>query len=232
MSNDVIITGASSGIGAATAQRFLETGARVLNLSRRACPIEDVTHVTCDLASAAADEIIEQTVLPWRRADAPLVLIHNAARLDKDTVETTSPDALRAVLDINVIAVQRLNQHLVHTMPPGSSVLYVGSTLSEKAVGGAFTYVTSKHALLGMMRATCQDLAGRGVHTVCVCPGFTDTDMLREHVPGDVLPALGAMSAFGRLVTPDEIAQSLLWCSQSAVLNGAVVHANLGQIES
>jgi 3-oxoacyl-[acyl-carrier protein] reductase len=67
-------------------------------------------------------------------------------------------------------------------MGPGSSVLYVGSTLSEKAVPGSFSYVVSKHAQLGMMRATCQDLMGTGIHTAMVCPGFTDTEMLRNHL--------------------------------------------------
>lgn len=231
MPTSVIITGASSGIGAAAARRFQDEGARVLNLSRRPCPVDGVTHVTCDLACDDADRVLANDVVPWLADDGPLVVIHNAARLDKDTVRDTSADALRNVLEINVVAAQRLNARVADALRPGSAVLYVGSTLSEKAVAGTFTYVTSKHAVVGMMRATCQDLAGTGVHTACICPGFTDTDMLRSHVPGDVLPALGDMSAFGRLVTPEEIADTLYFASRNPVVNGAVLHANLGQIE-
>ena len=116
-------------------------------------------------------------------------------------------------------------------MPPGSSVLYVGSTLSEKAVPGSFSYVTTKHANIGMIRATCQDLAGRQIHTAAICPGFTDTEMLREHVPDEALTAVASMSAYDRLVNPDEIAATLLWAAASPVINGAVIHANLGQVE-
>jgi 3-oxoacyl-[acyl-carrier protein] reductase len=118
-------------------------------------------------------------------------------------------------------------------MPQGSSVLFVGSTLSEKAVAGAFSYIVSKHAQLGMMRATCQDLMGRGIHTALICPGFTDTSMLREHVGNDetVLQSLGAMNSFGRLVSPAEIADMILWAHQHPVVNGSVMHGNLGQIE-
>lgn len=232
MPTSVIITGASSGIGAATAERFIADGARVLNLSRRPCPIDGVTHIACDLAGDSADATLDTHVLPWLREGDPLVVIHNAARLDKDSVSDTSADALREVLEINVVAAQRLNHRVIPLMGTGSAVLYVGSTLSEKAVAGTFTYVTSKHAVVGMMRATCQDLVGKGVHTACICPGFTDTAMLRAHVPGDVLPALGDMSAFGRLVTPEEIAETLFWCSRNPVVNGSVLHANLGQIES
>ena len=82
------------------------------------------------------------------------------------------------------------------------------------------------------MRSTCQDLAGEGIHTVCVCPGFTDTDMLREHVGNDaaVLDSLAATVTMGRLVAPGNSRDPLFVC-RSQVLNGAVIHANLGQIE-
>ena len=117
-------------------------------------------------------------------------------------------------------------------MQAGSSILYVGSTLSEKAVPRSFSYVTTKHATIGMMRATCQDLAGSQIHTACICPGFTDTEMLRAHVPDEAMESISAMSAFGRLVEPTEIAQALFWASDNAVINGSIIHANLGQIES
>jgi NAD(P)-dependent dehydrogenase (short-subunit alcohol dehydrogenase family) len=82
-----------------------------------------------------------------------------------------------------------------------------------------------------MMRATCQDLAGRQIHTACICPGFTDTEMLRTHVPADAMDAISGMSAFERLVRPEEIADTLFWAARSPVINGAVIHANLGQVE-
>jgi NAD(P)-dependent dehydrogenase (short-subunit alcohol dehydrogenase family) len=116
-------------------------------------------------------------------------------------------------------------------MRNGSSVLYVGSTLSEKAVPHSFSYVVSKHAIVGMMRATCQDLVGRAIHTACICPGFTDTEMFRKHVPTEALDQIRAMSAYGRLITPEEIAETLFWAANNPVINGAVIHANLGQVE-
>ena len=120
---------------------------------------------------------------------------------------------------------------MIPQMQASSSILYVGSTLGEKAVPNSFSYATSKHAVIGMMRATCQDLAGTGVHTACINPGFTNTEMLREHVPADVMPQIAAMSAFERLIEPAEIANALLFAAQNSVLNGAAINANLGQIE-
>jgi NAD(P)-dependent dehydrogenase (short-subunit alcohol dehydrogenase family) len=231
MSRKLLITGASSGIGLATAECFLEHGFEVMNLSRGACPAASVNNVTCDFSAADVDETLEREVAPWLAGASKLVVVHNAAQLRSDTVATTRSDALREVLEINVIAANRINRCALPSMPPGSSIIYIGSTLSEKAVANSFSYVTSKHAVVGMMRATCQDLAGRHIHTVCICPGFTDTQMLREHVPADVLPSLGAISTFGRLINPAEIAQTIHFASRNPVLNGAVVHANLGQIE-
>ena len=64
------------------------------------------------------------------------------------------------------------------------SIIYIGSTLSEKGVANSCSYVTSKHAVVGLMRSTTQDLVGKGIHTACICPGFTDTEMLKNHVGG------------------------------------------------
>ncbi len=88
----------------------------------------------------------------------------------KDRCDTTEDADLLRVLSVNVMGINALNRTLLSLMPKGSSVLYVGSTLSEKAVAGAYSYIVSKHAQLGMMRATCQDLMGREIHTALICP--------------------------------------------------------------
>ncbi len=158
-------------------------------------------------------------------------MIHNASRLANDSALETGDEPLRDVLQINVLAINSLNRWLIPRMGAGSSILFVGSTLSEKAVPGSFSYAVSKHAQVGMMRAACQDLAGTGIHTACICPGFTDTEMLRDHVPADAMDSVRGMSAFNRLIEPGEIADALLWAAASPVINGAVIHANLGQVE-
>ena len=137
-------------------------------------------------------------------------------------------------MNINLVAPQILNQVIIPLMKPGSSIIYIGSTLSEKAVANSYSYVVSKHALAGMMRATCQDLVGTGIHTCCICPGFTDTEMLRIHVGDDpeILQSIAAASTFNRLVEPGEIAETVKFAANNPVINGALLHANLGQIES
>ena len=236
MSPLAILTGASSGIGAAAAEQFIDHGYAVVNISRRDCPVSGVETLHTDLADTASLTSTCDTLtarLLAQNGAAPVCLVHNASLMLKDRCDTTEDAALMRALSVNVLGINTLNRSLLPAMPQGSSVLFVGSTLSEKAVAGAFSYIVSKHAQLGMMRATCQDLMGRGIHTALICPGFTDTSMLREHVGNDetVLQSLGAMNSFGRLVSPAEIADMILWAHQHPVVNGSVMHGNLGQIE-
>ena len=227
----LVITGASSGIGYATAETFRGDGYRVINLSRSACSIDGVLNLTGDLSDPSSLPLISES-LTAAVADADsLCLVHNAARLGHDTIQNIETDALRQIYEINLVAPTILNRLLLPHMTDGSSILYVGSTLGEKAVPGSFSYVVSKHASIGMMRASCQDLAGTGIHTACINPGFTDTEMLRDHIPDDVMPDIAQMSTFGRLIEPAEIGKTLLFAAQNPVINGSVINANLGQIE-
>ncbi|RKH72624.1 SDR family oxidoreductase [Corallococcus interemptor] len=232
MSDQVLITGASRGIGRAAAERFRKEGWRVINVSRSPCIVPDVVNVPVDLAVPGWEPAVEKALRDGA-GQGRLSVIHNAALYEHDDALTMDADHLRRVLEVNVVAPLVLNRLARPLLTDGSSLLYVASTLGEKAVKGVASYVTTKHALIGMMRATCQDLAGTQVHTAAVCPGFTDTEMLREHLGADpaVRASVAGMTTFGRLITPEEIANVLYLCATTPVLNGAVIHANLGQIE-
>ncbi len=227
----LLITGASSGIGLRTAQRFLDEDFTVVNLSRRPCPLDAVSHMSCDLSSPAfLQGIGDELALTLKEAEH-VVLVHNAARMENDTAISTTSANLREVLELNLVAPNTLNHFAIPYMGAGSSIIFIGSTLSEKAVAGSYTYVVSKHAMVGMMRALCQDLVGRSIHTACVCPGLTDTEMLRQRVPDETTGNVPGMSTFGRLIQPGEIAELIYWSAINPVINGAVIHAHLGQKE-
>jgi len=230
----VVVTGGSAGIGHAILERFREDGLFAVNLARRPSGVPGVVDLPVDFADPSWEDSMPARLLPLVEGRGPLCLVHNAAVLHKDTATSLDGATLRAVLDVNVVAPAALNRILDPCLVPGSSIVYIGSTLSEIGVPGTASYIVSKHAIVGLMRATCQDLDGRGVHTAAVCPGFTDTEMLRSHLGADGagIAEAARRSTFGRLVQPREIADAVAWCARSPVVNGAVIHANLGQRSS
>ncbi len=229
----LIITGGSKGIGRATAERFSAEGYEVINLSRSAMDLEGASNLSVDLSDVGWSAAHGSALVDLIQSKREIVLIHNAALHYSDSMDTVNDLEMQQSLQVNLVAPTQLNQLVLPYMSEGSSILYLGSTLSEKAVPGACSYVTSKHGVVGLMRSTCQDMAGRGVHTACICPGFTDTEMLRGHIgeDQDVINSITSNVAFGRLIETGEIASTLYFCANNAVINGTVMHANLGQIE-
>jgi 3-oxoacyl-[acyl-carrier protein] reductase len=230
-----IVTGASVGIGTATAKRFLDDGYRVIGIARRPCPVDGVETLQADLASFEGMDAAV-AALKERLGEGPreLVWVHNAAMMPADSAGGLDPREMERAMRLNVVAPAHLTASLRPLMAEGSSVVLIGSTLSEKAVPGALSYVTSKHAVLGLMRSTVQDFFGQGIHAVAVCPGFTDTAMLRPRLEADpeLEKAVLSMVAFGRLLKPEEIAEVVHFAANNPSLNGSVLHANLGQREA
>ena len=227
----LIITGGSAGIGLETAKRFAGSGYSLITLSRRDCPLREAQHLSCDLGDPVARSSALSQLEALLPESSEICLVHNAGTLASGSLTEASEELLRRAVEINVIAPHAINLCVIPYMARGSSIIYLGSTLSEIGVPGAFSYVTTRHATLGMMRSACQDLVGTGIHTACVCPGFTDTEMLREHLGQEALASFATGNAFGRLVEPGEIAACIRFVADQPALNGAVLHANLGQIQ-
>lgn len=234
MSKYLVITGGSRGIGLAAIERFKAEGYKVINLSRSAPAVDNIQHISVDLVDETSLVDACATIQTHIEGCEQVVVVHNSGLLMKDSVRDISSEALRRSLEVNVVASTVINRCLLPVMPKGSSIVYVGSTLGEKAVANSLSYVVAKHAQIGLMRSTCQDLVGSGISTSCVCPGFTDTEMLRDHLGNDpeILNSIASGVAAGRLIDPAEIAETVYFCANNLVINGSVIHANLGQIES
>ncbi len=233
MKRIAIITGGRTGIGSATVKRFITDDFSVINLSRRASNINGCRDLIADFTKSNwINELLPELESELQGANF-ITLVHNAGIHCSDTADQINEDDLQQSFAVNVIAPAILNKAVIPYMSKGSSIIYIGSTLSEKAVPGCASYITSKHAVVGLMRSTCQDLAGQSIHTACVCPGFTDTEMLRTHVGSseEILKQIASQSTQNRLITPAEIADTIYFCAQNPVLNGSLIHANLGQVE-
>ncbi len=182
MNRTLIITGGSRGIGKAAIELFLQNEWRVINIARTVCELGDVTNLMLDLSDQKFSTQCHEQLLKILPESQQICLVHNAALYEKDKVDELDSAAFRAILEVNLVAPLALNRILVPMMQANSSIIYIGSTLSEKAVANNASYVISKHASVGMMRATTQDLANQQIHSCCICPGFTETDMLVKHL--------------------------------------------------
>ena len=109
----IVISGASKGIGRATAEKFVARGERVFNLSRSPSRVTGVIDIAIDLSLDVASTDIVEKLVPQLEGRVD-VLIHNAAKLVNDTLQSTESAALADILNINVIAHERRRRNLIH----------------------------------------------------------------------------------------------------------------------
>jgi NAD(P)-dependent dehydrogenase (short-subunit alcohol dehydrogenase family) len=237
----LLLTGASRGIGHATAIRFSSAGWRVITLSRHAfpeaCPWDagPEDHIQVDLAdhddTTRAIKEIRQ-----RLTDGKLqALVNNAAISPKGeggsrmgTIET-DVDAWTHVFNVNFFAPVMLARGLLEELKAAhGSVVNVTSIAGSRVhpFAGA-AYATSKAALAALTREMAFDFGRQGVRVNAIAPGEIDTSILSPGTEEKIIPQI----PLGRLGTPDEVARVIYaLCAETAsYVNGAEIHINGGQ---
>jgi NAD(P)-dependent dehydrogenase (short-subunit alcohol dehydrogenase family) len=242
------ISGAASGIGEAVARLFAAEGAAVgladVQTDRGQAIVNEIRagggraiFTRCDVAQA--DEIrvsIEQTV----REFGSLSSIVNCAGIVQvkllDELAESDWDRLMA---INVKSIYLSIKHgLVHLKRnPRSYVVNIGSISSYVGQGGTPAYTASKGAVLMLSKSIALDYAADGVRCNCVCPGITDTPMLREHLnktpdPDATLAARVQRVPMGISLRPADVAKAALYlsCEDSAGVTGTSVVVDAGYL--
>jgi len=242
------ISGATSGIGEAVARLFALEGAKVALTGRRiglgkriAAEIKaeggEALALACDVSSESqVRESIRRTVTHFKRLD---ILVNNAGMVHVKPLHQYTEREWDRVMSVNV---KSMFFALKHAMPylrraRRSYVVNVGSISSF--VGQALTpvYSTSKHAVVGLTRSIALDYAGDGIRCNCVCPGITDTPMLREHLNTQPDPARALAKRLGRVplgiaLTPMDIAKSILFlsCDDSSGITGTTLVIDAGYL--
>ena len=222
----VVITGGGSGIGRAAALAFGALGARVaiggleadeLETTFSTLEGEGVAARAAPIDVRKADDVsrfIEDAVSAFGRLD---VVVNCAGTSAVGELADMSEDEWDLVFDTNVKGVFLVSRaatpHLVET---GGTVVNVASQLAFAAVGGFAAYCASKAAVVHLTRAMALELIPKGVRVNCVCPGATDTPLLRRAFPGGVGPQgtldeLASAHPIGRLARPEEIAEAIVF---------------------
>jgi NAD(P)-dependent dehydrogenase (short-subunit alcohol dehydrogenase family) len=227
-----LITGGASGIGRATALLFAREGAAVgvadLDGAGAGAVVREIEvagglalGIPCDVSRAQdCRRAVQATLASFGRLD---VLFNNAGIIRRADVLGTTEEEWDRVMAVNVKSILLLSKEAVPVMAAQGGGSIVNTASGWGLVGGrnAVSYCASNGAVVNMTRAMALDHGPQGIRVNCICPGDTDTGMLRHEAQqlGAVEEAFLAEAAdrpLGRVGRPDEIAQAVLYLASDA----------------
>ncbi|MBP0590228.1 glucose 1-dehydrogenase [Paraburkholderia sp. LEh10] len=238
----VLVTGALSGIGRATALAFARTKARVVVSGRRhdegqalAATLRslgaDADFIHADVrAESDVQALVEQTVARFATLDIAV----NAAGTEGESapvIEQTS-EHYAAVFDANVLGTLLAMKHELRVMSAqrSGSIVNVSSTMGARGAAGASLYVASKHAVEGLTKSAALEAAAFGVRVNAVAPGPVQTPMLDRltQTPERKAAFLDTVP-LKRAGTPEEIADAIVYVASASFMTGEVLRVNGGR---
>lgn len=244
-SKTALVTGGSSGIGLATARRFVAEGARVYLTGRRKPELDAAAEALGDQAIAIQNDVSDLDDLDglFRRiADdgARLdVLFANAGGGETDQpLNTLTPESFDHTFGINVRGTVFTVQKALPLLNDGGSVVLTGSSSASRGVAGFGVYSATKATLRQFARVWAAELAPRRLRVNTVVPGPTDTPGLRGLAkdPGQTAALLDGMASstpMGRAADPAEIANAVLFLAsdQSSFMTGSELFVDGGEVQ-
>lgn len=237
----VLVTGAASGMGAATAREFSAAGARVLVVDRNA---ELAVQVASDISadppligdvsdSAFCKQAVATAVERYGRLD---ILVNAAGIIVRADGPGTTDEQWQRIMNVNVNGVFYMSRAAVAVMKEQGSgaIVNFGSIWGEVGAAGVMAYCASKGAVHQITRAMALDHVKDGIRINAVCPGEVNTPMLTSErsapVTAEMMQALADSVPMGRLAAPVEIARVVLFLSSDAAsyMTGAMVNVDAG----
>ncbi len=241
----VLITGALTGIGRATAVAFAREGARVVVSGRREQEGKKLEKELRELGAEVEfvktdvrhdDDIralVDKTVARFGRLD---IAVNNAGTEGlRGLVTEQTPESYAATFDTNVLGVLLSMKHELRVMlPQGSgSIVNISSTYGSVGAAGASVYVASKHAVEGLTKSAALEVAGTGVRVNVIAVGTTDTGMLTRFTNTDEnKAALVSTVPLKRLATPEEIAHVIAFVASAnaSYMTGSSIPVDGGKL--
>ena len=226
--NVALVTGASSGIGAAVAVEFADAGWNVMAAGRDEGRLEEVADVSDNIAtwagdlkeSADCDELVADTIDEFGNIDC---LVNSAGLMLRGNAEETDDEDWRNTLAINLDVPFFLSRAAMpHLMRAAGSIVNIASYWGLHSGPRATAYCASKGGLILLTRAMAHDYAGEGVRINAVCPGGVDTPMLAAGAEDagedtdEFLEKVASFSPNGRIAEPGDVAALVLFLASDA----------------
>ncbi|RYD61076.1 MAG: SDR family oxidoreductase [Sphingomonadales bacterium] len=227
----ILLTGSSRGIGAAARASLQARGARVIGQARSA---SDPDTVAADFCEPGAAQVVWEAALE-RSGGAIDVLVNNAGLFEANPLDASDIawlDAWEDTLRINLTSAAQLSRFAVrHWQERGvpGRIVHVASRAGHRGDSPAhWHYAASKGGMLAMHKTIARQYAAEGILSFAITPGFTDTAMAGDYLASRGGPGLLADIPLGRVATPEEIADIVVFCALDAPpsLTGATLDAN------
>lgn len=245
-----LVTGGGRGIGAAVARALVKRGLRVTVLGRKLDVVQALAAEAPDRLHAVAADVSDAAQVAAAFADAQArfgpvdILVNNAGQAETAPFLKMDAALWQRMLQVNLTGTMICSQAALPGMLAAGwgRIVNVASTAGQTGYAYVSAYCAAKHGVIGLTRALALELAATGVTVNAVCPGYTETDILRESIERIVAKtgrsADEARAVFtksnpqGRLVQPEEVADAVAWlCSEDAgAVTGQSVSVSGGEV--